>query len=236
MGKANRARQRAAQLREQRRAAERRRRAILTTVAVVAFLLIAGGIGYGVYVSQQPEEVMAPRVAVDDDTGLAVGDGPVTVELYVDFLCPHCKEYEEATAEVLDEYLESGRITLVYHPVNFLDPLTSTRYSTRAAAAAAIAAEEGKLREYATALFANQPPENSEGLTDDQLIEIGRSVGLTSDAFAEAVRSDKYHDWVSYVARQASRDGVRGTPTVLVNGKQVEELTPEALRRAIESA
>ncbi|MGH3715541.1 MAG: DsbA family protein [Micromonosporaceae bacterium] len=215
-------------------AAERRRRMLVTSAVVAALLLVAGLIGYGVYVNQRPEQVNAPREAVQSGTGLSVGDGPVTVDLYVDFLCPACKQYEEQASPTLHRYLDEGKITLVYHPLNILDRLSTTDYSTRAGAAAAVAAEEGTLLEYAEALFAQQPPEGGAGLTDQQLIEIGRSVGLTSDRFAKAVTSDKYHDWMTYVTAKADERGVRGTPTVLVNGEPVES-TVTALTTAIDA-
>ena len=236
-GSGNAARARAAirQRLQEQRAAERRRRTLITSAIALALVLLAGAIGYGVYVAQQPVDVQRPIGAVDKGTGLRVGDGPVTVDLYVDFLCPACRSYEKEAAPVLDRYLDEDRITLVYHPLNILDDLTSTEYSTRAGAAAAAASDAGKLNEYAQALFAEQPPEHSAGLSDQKLIEIGRSVGLTSADFAKAVKSDKYHAWMTYVTGKADERGVRGTPTVLVNGEQVQN-TATALKAAVNAA
>lgn len=219
----------------QQRAAERRRRLLFRSALAVVLMMVAGLVGYGVYVTQQPTDVKAPQQAVDENTGLAVGNGPVTVDLYVDFLCPACKAYETKANPVLERDVDQGRITLVYHPVNFLDSLTSTEYSSRAAGAAAAAADEGKLQEYAQALFERQPPEHSAGLGDAELVGIGRSVGLTSPAFARAVKRQKYRDWVSYVARTADERGVRGTPTVLVNGRQLDN-SVTALKTAVDAA
>lgn len=220
---------------EEQRAAERRRRTMITSAIAVVLVLLAGAVGYGVYLTQQPVDVQRPVGAVDNGTGLAVGDGPVTVDLYVDFLCPACRAYEKEAAPVLDQYLDEGRITLVYHPLNILDNLSSTDYSTRAGAAAAAASDAGKLNAYARALFAQQPPEHSAGLSDQKLIEIGRSVGLTSSAFAKAVKSDKYHAWMTYATGKADERGVRGTPTVLVNGERVAN-TAAALKAAVNAA
>jgi protein-disulfide isomerase len=220
---------------EQRRAAERRRRTLFTSALVAALLLLAGIIGYGVYQSQRPDDVAPPAGAVDGGTGLAVGDGPVKVDLYLDFLCPACRKYEEQAGPVLQDYVDEGRITLVYHPLNFLDRLSSTDYSTRSAAAAASAADAGKLTEYVTALYQRQPPENGAGLSDDELISIGREVGITAPTFEADVESDRYHQWVEFVTAKADERGVRGTPTVYVNGKQVDN-TVKALTAAVDAA
>lgn len=216
-----------------RRAAERRRRTVLVSAAVGVLLLVAGVIGYAVYVTQQPQQVTAPRHTAQDKSGLRLGDGPVTVNLYVDFLCPHCQVYEQQAGPTLRRYLDEDRITLVYHPLSILDRMSTTDYSTRAGAATAAAADEGKLWEYAEALFAHQPTEGGPGLSDDELIELGRSVGITSGEFAAAVNNDRYHDWITYATEQADQRGVRGTPTVYVNGEPVEP-TVTALKTAVD--
>jgi hypothetical protein len=47
-----------------------------------------------------------------------------------------------------------GRITLVYHPMNFLDAVSTNRYSTRAASGCA--SDGGMFSRYAHALFFNR--------------------------------------------------------------------------------
>lgn len=211
---------RASQLiREQQAAAQRRRRAIWIAVIAVTAVLVAGVIGYGVYASQQPKNFATPAGATADRTGLAAGSGPVTVQLYVDMMCPVCRQFEQLATPALDRYLASNRITLVYHPLNILDGYSTTRYSTRASAAVGCSADGGKLVEYTKALFGQQPPEGGPGLTNDKLIDIGRSVGLTSPEFASCVNDGKYADWTRHVTTKADAADIRSTPTVIVNGK-----------------
>jgi protein-disulfide isomerase len=222
-------------MRLRQQAARRRQRRLVTSAVVAALLLVAGMIGYGVYAAQQPKNVKAPAAAAAQRTGLTVGKGPVTIDLYVDFMCPIYRQYEKQAGPVLDRYLEQDRITVVYHPLNILDDYSTTRYSTRAGAAVAAAADEGKLVPYAEALYANQPPEHSAGFTDQKLIEIGRSVGITSDRFAKAVTGDTYEDWVTYVTAKADQRGIRATPSVYVNGHQIDN-TVTALKTAVDAA
>lgn len=207
---------------------KRRSRTLWTSIAAVAVLVIAGLIGWGVVASQDSGQYTAPPGAVEGGTGIAVGDGPVRIDIYEDFICPGCAQFERQTGATLDQLVSQGKATVVYHPVAFLDRASTTDYSTRASAASGAAAEGGKFREYAKALFAQQPAEGSAGLSDDQLIEIGRSVGLT-DAFAQAVRDGKYKPWTAHVTDEASGDGVSGTPTVRVNGKDVQASTQAIL-------
>jgi protein-disulfide isomerase len=117
-----------------------------------------------------------------------------------------------------------NRITLVQHPVAYLDRFSTNQYSTRASAASACASDDGHFQEYVSLLFANQPAEGSAGPTDQQLIQLGTKNGL-SQKFAQCVRDKRYVTWAKKVSDDAGRAGVTGTPTVLVNGKKVQANT-----------
>ncbi|WP_433301449.1 DsbA family protein [Actinoplanes sp. CA-030573] len=229
MSKGNRGRDRAAArkiVEQQKVAARRRRVTIWTSVAVVAVLLIAGLIGWGVYANQQHKteasKAATPSVAVDDGTAFAVGTGPVTIDLYEDFMCPICHNFETANADTLNTLVSEKKVTVRYHPVAILDPASNgTKYSTRSAGAAAAAAEGGKFKEYHDVLYQNQPPENSDGLDNARLIELGKQVGL-GDAFAQAVNAGTYDNWATRNTDTFSARGFTGTPTVVVNGKQLQ--------------
>jgi len=145
----------------------------------------------------------------------------VAVDVFVDFLCPFCRQFELAAGEPLAAMAAGGQISLAYHPMNFLDAASTTRYSTRAAAASGCAADGGRFAAYAHALFVDQPPEGSAGLTDARLVEIGLATGLAGAEFGECVQQGRYLDWPSYVTARASELGVSATPTVLVAGVPV---------------
>jgi protein-disulfide isomerase len=162
-----------------------------------------------------------PAGATAEGDGIVTGHGPVRVDAFIDFLCPFCKRFELSSGTELARLIADGQISLVYHPMNFLDEASTTSYSTRAAAASGCAADSGLFVEYAHALFVNQPPEGGPGLTDAELADIGRTVGLASPAFADCVSDGPYTDWPSYVTARATERGVEATPTVLVAGAQV---------------
>jgi protein-disulfide isomerase len=237
MSKGTKERAAARRIVEQQRAAEKRRAVtVWTSIAVVAVLLIAGVVGYGLYSSQKDDTASAttPPGAVDDGTAFASGDGPVTIDIYEDFMCPVCHEFETSSGATLKQLVTDKKVTVRYHPIAILDRYSNgTEYSTRAAAAAAAAGAAGKFAEYHQVLFDNQPEENSNGLDDAKLIDLGKSVGLTDAAFGDAVNSGKYESWATKVTETASAKGVTGTPTVLVNGRQLQNPTPAELEKAV---
>lgn len=237
MSKGTKQRAAARRIVEQQKAADRRRAVtVWTSVAVVAVLLIAGLIGYGMWSAQRDDTSSAatPASAVDEGTAFAFGDGPVTVDIYEDFMCPACHQFEQQSGALLEQLIADRKVTVRYHPIAILDRFSNgTEYSTRSAAAAAAAAEAGKFQQFHQVLFDNQPAENSDGLDNARLIELGRSVGLTDAAFADAVNNGTYEGWATKATETASARGVTGTPTVLVNGKQLPNPTPAELEKAV---
>jgi protein-disulfide isomerase len=176
-----------------------------------------------------------PDSATPEGDGIITGNGPVRVDAFVDFLCPFCRRFELSAGPALAGLIAEGLISLVQHPMNFLDQASTTNYSTRAAAASGCAADQGRFLEYAHALFLSQPPEGGPGLSDAQLASIGRDVGLADAAFLSCMSGWAYLDWPSYVTARATAAGVQSTPTVLVAGTPVEP-DPEAITAAVTEA
>jgi protein-disulfide isomerase len=182
-----------------------------------------------------PERV--PAGATPEGDGIVVGvlgPDPVRIDVYIDFLCPFCRQFELSSGAALAGLVTQRLASVVYHPMNFLDEASTTNYSTRASASSGCAADQDLFVEYAHALFAHQPAEGGPGLTDAELAEIGRSTGL-ADPFASCVSEAPYLDWPSYVTERAAAAGVSGTPTVLVAGVAVRP-EPEAITAAVAAA
>jgi protein-disulfide isomerase len=169
-------------------------------------------------------KIPVPAGASPNGDGLIIGSGSVVVDAFVDFLCPFCKMFEDRSRPTLERLLLEGAITMVYHPLGFLDRLSTSHYSSRASAASAAASDVGKFAPYKDALFANQPQEGGPGLDDNELVELGRAAGIDEPefaTFADAVFSGTYLAWTAYVTELAIEAGIGGTPTVLVAGMAV---------------
>lgn len=164
----------------------------------------------------------------DDKAGVLVSAGPVRVDIYFDYLCPECRIVERSIAPVIAALEDRHEIDLIYHPLGFLDSYSNPPgYSSRAAAAAACAADQGKLSAYTKVLFSRQPPEHGPGLSTEQLIAAGSAAGITSPSFTACVRSGKYAVWVGYVSSVAYSKNIAITPTIFVNGQQVDVTGPD---------
>jgi protein-disulfide isomerase len=181
----------------------------------------------------QTLDMPVPRGATDDKTGIAVGTGPVDVDAYIDFQCPFCQQFELAAGDTINLLLDREMIRFIRHPMNFLDNASTTHYSTRAAAAAAAASDAGRFHAYAHALFEYQPPEGSAGLTDDQLIALGQTIGIADPSFASEIQEGRYIPWPSFVTERALARGIGGTPSVFVQGVPIPA-RPDLIVAAVE--
>ncbi|GAA1661516.1 DsbA family protein [Fodinicola feengrottensis] len=231
-GRPNRARQVAAQ----RLAAQRRRQRIVTTsivgVVVIAVLAIAAIVGVTVYNSTHKPTLPLAAPKGGTVTGVYVGKSTakVTVDLYIDFMCPICHQFETTTGPTIQKMVDAGTVRIYYHPLAYLDRFSSgTNYSSRASAASACAADAGLFDQYRGVLYDNQPEENSTGLTNTQLIQFGQQAGAPAAAFEKCVNDGKYAAWTAHLTDSASKGKITGTPTVKVNGTVVNGGTADSV-------
>ncbi|MEY4497094.1 MAG: hypothetical protein RLZZ364_399 [Actinomycetota bacterium] len=163
---------------------------------------------------------------ISADNGYAIAfneeltDAPV-VDVYEDFQCPICKEFEALNGQYINSLVTEKKAVVRFHTLSFLGT-----ESVRAANAVACANEEGKFLDYHLSLYANQPAvENSGEWSNDRLISIAETVGLTSESFKSCVNDLKFEGWVGNVADAGAKSGINSTPTVLVGGKAIDRNT-----------
>jgi protein-disulfide isomerase len=227
---------RAAEARAAAEAKERRRRRLLVLASVLGILILAAVVGIVVQSSRQHSKpVVVPSAATGTDNGIVVGSAtaPVTVDFYEDFQCPVCGQFEKTTGSTVTSLINSGKIKAVYHMMSFLGP-----DSVRAANAGAAAADAGKFKQFHDVLYANQPRENTGGFGTDRLVQLGAQAGLTSSDFTSAVRDGKFDGFVSKVEDDASKRGVTGTPTIMIDGRTLDQSQwlPDTFTAAVNAA
>ncbi len=220
---------RAAAIRREHERSERRRRTIAVAAAVVVVLALIFGIGYAVQSSRDTTgaSASAPQ-GVANKYGIPVGQGsaPAEVTVYEDFMCPVCGEFEKASRPWVEQYVGQGKVRVNYHVISILDRASNgTNYSTRAANAAGVVFDTSGsqvFKKFHDLLYENQPAENSNGLSDQQLIDFAVRAGASKDKITQPIKDLKYKQWVLNATDYASKQpGFQGTPTVYVGGKQV---------------
>jgi len=149
--------------------------------------------------------------ATPDPKAVGSSSAPITIEVFSDFQCPHCKTLHDQTLGPLQkDYVSTGKVYLIHREF----PLPGHPYARLAASYATAAARVGKYEEVADRLWLHQTEWSVSGKVDETACR-----GLTP-AEAKTVRAlanDKS------VAAEIERDialgqkiEIRQTPTMLI--------------------
>ena len=243
-------REKAAQLRAEAARREARRRTLWVSLSVAVVLLLVVGVTVVIRQAQHNQAVASagapsgtPR-NLTTDGGIATGPATtsagkprVVVTMYEDFQCPICREFEAANGAALKAWQQAGIVQLVYHPVAFLDRSSSTNYSTRAmiAAGSVVDSSPSAFPAFHGLLYTNQPAEGTAGLPDSQLADLAAQAGANRSTVAADLSSQRFKGW-TVQATDAFSQKYSGTPTVLIDGKQLQSVDPAALTSAVAAA
>ena len=208
---------------------------ILWASIIAAFALVAGGMFWIVEQSSSGNNINAPSVneITSSDHILGKTDSKVTLVEYADFECPACGVfYTETLKRIQSEYKD--RVRFVYR--NF--PIPGHVNGPTAAYAAGAAGLQGKFFEMADELFTNQAAwstEDSVALAKT-LDSYAQALGLNMDKFHADRQSDAVKAKVDTDAQSGIKSGVTGTPTLFLNGKQVEPAAYDGFKQTIDAA
>ncbi|OGQ96379.1 MAG: hypothetical protein A2521_09170 [Deltaproteobacteria bacterium RIFOXYD12_FULL_57_12] len=152
-------------------------------------------------------------------------EAPVTIAVFDDFECPYCAQLVPVLNEVVAKY--AGKVKLAFKN----HPLPNHKSAMSAAMAALAAKEQGKFWEFHDALYANYNKLNAE-----KIQEIGQQVGLDLEKFSRDRKSEKIQQLIEQDLQEAKEIGVRGTPSVFVNGRQLKDRSVEGFSAMIDKA
>lgn len=164
------------------------------------------------------------------------------VDIYEDFACPPCGDFDRRHDPMLKQVAVEGRAKVVFHPMVIFGESTQPAHdnSMRAAAALRCVSDGAHWLSYQDALYAHQPAsESTTGYTTRELLSWAEPLGLTGGDFTSCVEDQRHAASVKTVSQGYVSSGVRGTPSVRINGRTLDSSdtqTPDALRRAIEAA
>jgi protein-disulfide isomerase/uncharacterized membrane protein YphA (DoxX/SURF4 family) len=231
---------------EQKRKAARERALWINSSLGVVVVLVAL-IGVGVQSGRAKIEGSLAAANASASHGVVFGKkAAATVDVYEDFQCPNCLNFEKAVGSTLDADVRANRAQVRFHTIAILDSSANQSYSTRAANAALCASDISvdTFVAYHSVLYGQiggkevQPPESGPGRSDTQLGLYAANAGITGAAlttFDTCVTSETHKALVEAITEDASKNGVNATPTIKVNGKSIAP-TLDAWNKAIAAA
>ncbi|HEX6233325.1 MAG TPA: thioredoxin domain-containing protein [Jiangellaceae bacterium] len=219
MSKKTEARDRVKSMREEQARKERRREQMMRFGIIAAVLVAVAIIAVAVMANRSSGPVdpdVQPAGITESGGGYSIteaaADAP-TMEVWFDFSCPHCRDFEAASGPFLKQLADNGDANVVYRPVTFVGQLASIKATN----AWACSLDEGMGEQYMDAIYAIQG-----NYTDSQLLSAAESVGLSSDTFESCVEDGTYEGWVNASHSLGVNEfSVNSTPTIfVVNGDQ----------------
>jgi protein-disulfide isomerase len=125
--------------------------------------------------------------------------------------------------QVLEKYPDDVKIVFK----NF--PLRNHRFAMQAATAALAAESQGKFWEFHDLLF-----KNYNKLNDQKIREIARELGLDQTEFEKKMKDPKIAEMIRQDVREGVQAGVRGTPTIFINGRRLKDRSLKGFQAAID--
>lgn len=233
-------------LRRQQEAQARAKRLqrIIIVGAIVLAVVVVGVFG-AIFVSQLNKggttagggsgaTSAVPVNATADHSGIIVNpgkfkDGVPKVEVFLDYQCPVCKQFESMFGSTLDDMASKGEIQLIYRTMTFLDNNLKNDSSLKAGIAAACADNAGSYSAYHNAIFAGQPTTEGQGYTTQQLrVDFPATAGITGEkltGFQSCYDTRATSAFVQGTNEMAAADSVNSTPTIMVNGTKLDNNT-----------
>jgi protein-disulfide isomerase len=164
-------------------------------------------------------------ISTTDQPSLGKDTAPVTIIAFTDYQCPSCASMHPSLERVVKEY--GDKVRLVTRDF----PLTQHVDAFKAAEAAEAAREQGKYWEYIQVLLKNQSL-----LTVEKLKGYATEVGLDRTRFDSALDSGKFKESVQHDIDDGLRLGLKGTPTLFINGRRVSVKSYEDLKALVDAA
>jgi protein-disulfide isomerase len=153
----------------------------------------------------------AKTIPADGSPSRGPDAAPVTIVEFADFECPFCQRI----AASLDELWEK-RKTAVRFIYKFM-PLSMHPHGELAARAAIAAQAQGKFWEMHHQIFAN-----GEHLEQTDLEGYAKAIGLDVDRFRASMQAAATKARLDADHKLADDLGVKGTPTIFINGRECD--------------
>ena len=118
-----------------------------------------------------------------------------------------------------------GKVKLVFK--NF--PLRNHKYAARAAMAALAADAQGNFWEFHDRLFAD-----FNSINDQKIKDIARELGYKTAEFEKQMADSRILSRIRQDMQDGTAAGVRGTPTVFVNGRRLKNRTLKGFQDLID--
>jgi protein-disulfide isomerase len=166
------------------------------------------------------------EIPVGDSAVRGSKDAPVTFVMFSDFQCPFCSQAIPMVDEVLKAYPKDVKFMMKQFPLRQIHP------NAEPAAEAAIAAEkQGKFWEMHDELY-----KASKNLSPETIKGIAEKIGLDMKKWEADRNSPEVKKQIDAELELGQKVDVRGTPSLFINGKVVQNRSVDGMKAQIDEA
>jgi len=176
---------------------------------------------------------------VDGLNDMAIGnaDAPATLIEYASVTCGACYQFHRDVVPTLKEMVDDGRVRFVFREF----PTAPNEVAVAGFAIARCAGDDAAYFEVLEDLFENQSgilAAARNGTVRAALQAVAARHGLDATAFETCLENEEVRTSIQAATNQGRADGVTGTPTFYLNGRQLygaEGRTVESLVELIDA-
>jgi len=194
------------------------RNLVIGMVALVVVVAVAVSFGSN---RAKTNAATPSSVEKSEGYGIVFNKGLTSVpklDIWEDFQCPVCRNFEAVNGKQIQDWIAQKKVKVVFHVLSFIGA-----ESAYLANGAACSADEGKFLPMHEAIYVNQSQTENSGMwSAENILALGKKLGLSSKSFSDCVANGQYKDWVNNVAADGNKKNINSTPTVLINGKEME--------------
>lgn len=128
---------------------------------------------------------------------------------------------------VLEQVLEKNPENVKFVFKNY--PLRNHKFAMKAAIAALAAESEGKFWEFHDELY-----KNYNKLSDQKIREIALGLGFDQAEFEKKMNDPRITAMIRQDLQDGAQAGVRGTPTIFINGRRLKNRSLQGFQAAID--
>ncbi len=215
----------------------RRRTTRMITVGSILLVVIVGVVFSLLANKTHTNAALPPSAVVANSSGLTFNaSAKPTIDVWEDFQCPACGIFEKANGQYLHDVVTQGKAKVVFHILSFIGP-----ESVILANASGCADEAGKFLDLHSYIYAHQTTENSGYWGANTILAAGKSAGITDPVYAKCVNEGTYAKWVQNVEVSGRDSNINQTPTILIDGKELNReagtyIDPAIFKAALASA
>ncbi|PGK51483.1 hypothetical protein CN918_27205 [Priestia megaterium] len=176
-------------------------------------------------------------LSLDKQPTIGKEDAPVTMVVFSDFSCPHCKIFDKTVLpKIKSELVDTGKVKLKFMNFAFINASSTVAAS---ASEAVYKQNPKEFYKFYRGVYDLQPAteSNTTWANSTSLTNLAKKLKLDIDytQFEKDIKSNKYSDAANQDRAEGEAIGVQGTPALIIDNTFVDPTDYNAIKKQVNS-